>query len=100
MCNFHFHNLLFQCISWVCKQQNFVKEINYFFSEKDLFDLSSETVVPRCSVKNMFLKISQNSLENTCVWVFFLIKLQASGKNTYLLYRAPPVTVFLFCFNY
>ena len=27
----------------------------------------------------MFLKISQNSQENTCAWVSFLIKLQASG---------------------
>ena len=27
----------------------------------------------------MFLKLSQNSQENTCAWVSFLIKLQASG---------------------
>ena len=30
----------------------------------------------RCSVKQMFLEISQNSYENTCVRVSFLIKLQ------------------------
>ena len=31
----------------------------------------------RCSVKKMFLEISQNSQENTCARVSFLIKLQA-----------------------
>ena len=33
----------------------------------------------RCSVKKVFLEIVQNSQENTCVGVSFLIKLQASG---------------------
>ena len=33
----------------------------------------TETVVWRCSVKNVFLKISQNSQENTCTRVSFLI---------------------------
>ena len=37
----------------------------------------SEAVVQRCSVKNVFLEISQNSQENTCARVSFLIKLQA-----------------------
>ena len=32
-----------------------------------------------CSVKNVFLEISQISQENTCARVSFLIKLQASG---------------------
>ena len=31
----------------------------------------------RCSVKKVFLQISQNSQENTCARVYFLIKLQA-----------------------
>ena len=35
------------------------------------------------STKKMFLQISQNSQENTCVRVSFLIKLQVSG-NTFL----------------
>ena len=34
--------------------------------------------------KKMFLKILQNSLENTCVRVSFLIKLQASGTAIFL----------------
>ena len=39
----------------------------------------AEAVVQRCSVKKVFLEISQNSQENTCPRVSFLIKLQASG---------------------
>ena len=38
-----------------------------------------EAVVQRCSVKKMLLEISQNSQENNCARVSFLIKLQASG---------------------
>ena len=37
---------------------------------------SSEAVVRRCSVKKVFLEISQNSQENTCTrvfWIRFLI---------------------------
>ena len=33
--------------------------------------------VRRCSLKKMFLKISQYSQDSTCTGVFFLIKLQA-----------------------
>ena len=43
----------------------------------------SEAVAQRCSVKKLFLEISQNSRENTCVRVSFLIKLQASGLQLY-----------------
>ena len=38
-----------------------------------------EAVVQRCSVKKVFLEISQNSQENTS----FLIKSQASGLQLY-----------------
>ena len=38
----------------------------------------SEAVTRSCSVKKVFLKISQNSQENTCA-NFFLIKLQTSA---------------------
>ena len=37
---------------------------------------NKEGVARRCSVKKMFLKISQNSQENTCARVSFLVKLQ------------------------
>ena len=34
-----------------------------------------------CSIKKMFLEILQNSQENTCVRVSFLIKLRAEACN-------------------
>ena len=43
-----------------------------------------EAIVRKYSVKNVFLKISQNSQENTCAGVSFLIKLQASCLQRYL----------------
>ena len=42
-------------------------------------------VVRMCSVKKLFLKISQNSLTNTCARVSFLTKLQNSGRPVTLL---------------
>ena len=42
-----------------------------------------EAVVWRCSVEKVLLEISQNSKENTCAGVYFLIKLQASGLQLY-----------------
>ena len=45
--------------------------------------LQKEEVVGKCSVKKMFLKVSQNSDENTCVRASSLIKLQASGLKIY-----------------
>ena len=41
--------------------------------------LKIEAVVRRCSIKKVFLEISQNSQEKACARVSFLIKLQASG---------------------
>ena len=38
--------------------------------------LYKEAVARRCSVRKMFLKMSQNSQEDTCARVFFLIKLK------------------------
>ena len=37
----------------------------------------------RCSIKKYFLEIPQNSQENTCARVSFLIKLQALGLQVY-----------------
>ena len=59
--------------------------------------LQLEAVVRRCSVKKVFLEISQNSQENTCARASFLIKLQVFSceffeifKNT-LFHRTPLV---------
>ena len=59
------------------KQTNVNKEL----STKIHFILI-EAVVQRCSVKKVSLEISQNSQENTCARVSFLIKLQASFLRT------------------
>ena len=40
-----------------------------------------EAVVRRCSVKKVFSEMSQNSQENTCARVSFLVKLQAQACN-------------------
>ena len=44
----------------------------------------AEEVFLRSSVKKLFLKISQNSQENTCAEVSFLINLQANSLKLYL----------------
>ena len=43
--------------------------------------IHKEAVAKRCSVKKVFLEISQNSQENTCARASFLIKLQASFEK-------------------
>ena len=50
-----------------------IREVTY---EKKCYVL--EAFFRNCSVKKVFLKNSQNSQENICVRVSFLIKLQAS----------------------
>ena len=45
----------------------------------ELFCKNIEAVAKTCSVKKVFLEISQNSQENTCARVSFLIKLQAEA---------------------
>ena len=47
----------------------------------DTMCVHAEAVTRRCSVKKVFLEISQNSQKNACVRVSFLIKLQASACN-------------------
>ena len=80
-------------------QKKTIKNVNYLFR-------SSEAVAQICSVKKVFLNISQNSKENTCARVSFLIKSQAKtlaqvfacefceiSRNTFS-YRTPPVAAF------
>ena len=42
--------------------------------------VATEAGIQKCSVKKVFLEILQNSQENTCARVSFLIKLQASSN--------------------
>ena len=60
-------------------------ENEYYNEVAILMNISefAEAVVQRCSAKKVFLEISQNSQENTCARVSFLIKLQASGLQLY-----------------
>ena len=48
-----------------------------------IFLKRTEAVARRCTVKKVFLQIPQNSKENTCVRVSFLIKLEATGLQLY-----------------
>ena len=50
-------------------------KLDYVFAP---LSLSTKAVAQRCFVKKVFFKISQNSQENTCARVSFLIKLQAA----------------------
>ena len=56
---------------------------SYFLQKKFLKQIVAseflEAVVPRFSVEKVLLEISQNSQENTCARVSFLMKLQALG---------------------
>ena len=57
--------------------QNLWAEQKYGYSWNDFFLIQrTEAVVRRYSVKKVFLEISQNSQENTCVRDSFLIKFQ------------------------
>ena len=51
----------------------------YFLASFAFLFYPAEAVAERCSVKKVLLEISQNSQENACAIVSFLIKLQASG---------------------
>ena len=53
--------------------------------------VATEAVAQRCSVKKVFLEILQNSQENTCARVSFLIKLQATLLKKRLWHRSFPV---------
>ena len=61
---------------------NYVRVYDLKSNRRYIFFLkSTEAVAQRCSVKNLFIEISQNSYQNTCVRVSFFIKLQASICN-------------------
>ena len=64
-----------------------------FTKKNTIYTLVPEAVFSRCSVKKVFLEISQNSQENTCARVSFLIKLQtpATLLKKRLWYRCLPV---------
>ena len=56
-------------------------QVNIWIASGKCYKTNPEVVVLRCSVEKMFLDITQNSQENTCGRVSFLIKLQAQACN-------------------
>ena len=81
------HLVLDKLFMLLVKPTNFSKTagklyLNLYFLDSlmPLVSLYTEAVAQRCPVKKMFLEISQNSQENTCARVSFLIRLQA-GLN-------------------
>ena len=61
-----FQETIFKKKAALLKRKNLIQFLKLFLK-----------LVQRCSVKRVLLKISQNSQENTCARVSFLIKLQA-----------------------
>ena len=59
--------------------------VTYFRCLSRFFSISNfwkpEAVARRCFLKRGFLEVLQNSLENTCARVPFLIKLKADARN-------------------
>ena len=55
-----------------------IRVLNYGSRLALTFATTKEAVAQTCSVKKVFLEISQNSQENTCARASFLIKLQAT----------------------
>ena len=66
------------CPSRFCMYFCFCQKSRLFMHVKQWRYRSSQW---RCSVKKLFLEISQNSQENSCARVSFLIKLQPWGKK-------------------
>ena len=56
-----------------------MEDITHYVLRLQYITLTPRSIRLDLFVKKAFLKISQNSQENTCVEIFFLITLQASG---------------------
>ena len=79
VCNFITCSFLKKKLQYRCFPEIFAKFFRVIFNPQ-----LSEALVRKCSVKRLFLTVSQKSQENTCVNVPFLIKLKASGLQLYL----------------
>ena len=93
--------------------QNFLEQLLFRFKDRKRTIRTipnSEAVIRRCSVKIVFLEISQNSQENACARASFLIKFIINlvqvfscefceiSKNT-VSYRTSPVAASASCVN-
>ena len=76
-------------------------------NEMQFLFLYAEAVLQRCSVKKVFLEISQDSQENACVRVSFSIKLCQSHlcqslsplSVTFFFHRTPLVAASVYAFS-
>ena len=64
-------------VNWLHISRKVTKNSSQSSKQGDCYLVLLEAVVQRCSVKKLFLEISQNSQENTWAGVSFLIRLQA-----------------------
>ena len=97
--NWYFRVIFYYCQIRPCNRKNFAIDWSKFLVERWFkllqreattlklnnlgFTFIPEAVTCRCSVEKVLLKISQNSQENTCAGVSFLIKLQVTGLQLY-----------------
>ena len=68
------------------KELGFYKIVHiktFRLSKKNNILVMSEVIIRRCSVKKVFLEISQNSQESNCTRISFLIRQQALGLQLY-----------------
>ena len=70
------------CVTQFCKLISYSRILNLAKLTIYLNTDNRDAIVQRCSVKRVFLEISQNLQENTCARASFLIKLRASGTGT------------------
>ena len=78
------------CLEWssnlICYSCSLIRIWHFFFCLFHSISVETEVIEAvnqSCSVKKVFLEISQNSQENTCARVYFLIKLQATGNRCF-----------------
>ena len=69
------------------KESQNITKINVVPSQTSFYDLqlNPKAVARVCSIKKLFLEISQNSQKNICARVSFLRKLQPLGLSIVLL---------------
>ena len=77
---FHGVSKVFWCFQGVSKEISGMKWVKHtWILQRNYQRISTEGVIQRCSVKKMFLEISQNPQKNTCARASSLTTLQASG---------------------
>ena len=81
---------------WVCPPRLYFRTCQYP-TQEGKFLKSIETVAQRCSVKEVFLKFSQNPQENSCANVPILIKLQAWGPEACNFIKKETLAQVFFC---